>query len=323
VRTQVGALQETAKFDLAIIGDCNPDLILTGEGVEPAFGQAEHLVDGMSFTIGGSAGIMATGAARLGLRTALFSLLGQDAFADYMLGALDERGVDTRGCVIDPAKKTGLTVVLSKGDDRAILTYAGTIEDFDPSNIDLAMVLNARHIHVTSFFLQKHLAPKVPWLFREARGAGATTSLDPNWDPSGRWDSNINDALAEADLFFPNEVEVARIAGLENVPAAAVALAARGPIVVVKRGARGALVAAPDGIFEMTTPASAGDALDTTGAGDSFDAGFLAGYLEGRSYEAATQLACACGSLSVRALGGVDAQPTMEEAMAAQSSWSS
>jgi sugar/nucleoside kinase (ribokinase family) len=317
-----GVAGRAGEIDLAVLGDCNPDVILSGRDVVPAFGQAEQLVEDMTLAIGGSAGIMAAGAARLGLRTALFAVVGRDAFADFMLQALGERGVDTHGCVANPTKRTGLTVVLSKTEDRAILTYTGTMEDLAVSRLDLARVLGARHIHVTSFFLQTRLAPEVPALFRRARAAGATTSIDPNWDPSGRWAGGIHEALAEANFFFPNEEEASRISGVEDVPAAGQALAAMGPAVVVKRGADGALVAFRDEVFAVGTPVSGVEVADTTGAGDSFDAGFLAGYIGGRSLEAAARLGCVCGSLSVRAIGGVDAQPTMEEAVGAEASGS-
>jgi sugar/nucleoside kinase (ribokinase family) len=205
-------------------------------------------------------------------------------------------------------------VVLSKPDDRAILTYTGTMEDLQLSRLDLGRVLGARHVHVTSYFLQTRLVPEVPQLFRRARAAGVTTSIDPNWDPSGRWDGGIDEAVAEAGFFFPNEEEAMRIARVGDVRAAAEALAAMGPAVVVKRGPAGALVATHDEVFSVGTPVSSGEVADTTGAGDSFDAGFLAGYLRGLSLESAARLGCACGSLSVRALGGVAAQPSMEEA---------
>ena len=106
-----------ADLDLLVVGEINPDLILRGEDVAPAFGQAEKLVDAATLTIGASSAIMACGAARLGLRTAFVGLVGDDEFGRFMLHALQERGVDTTGCVIDPAQHTGMSVILSQPHD--------------------------------------------------------------------------------------------------------------------------------------------------------------------------------------------------------------
>src|SRR5438552_657120 len=106
-----------ADFDVLVLGDCNPDLILSGGDVEPAFGQVEKLVDSASLAVGGSGAIFACGAARLGLRTAFAAVIGDDVFGRFMLTALGERGVDTSGVLVDAHRPTGVTVVLSKGED--------------------------------------------------------------------------------------------------------------------------------------------------------------------------------------------------------------
>jgi sugar/nucleoside kinase (ribokinase family) len=95
-----------ADFDLLVLGDANPDLILVGD-VEVAFGQAEKLVERHHVVVGGSGAIMACGAARLGLRTAFAGVVGDDAFGRFMIAALAERGVDTHGVRVDPGRPTG------------------------------------------------------------------------------------------------------------------------------------------------------------------------------------------------------------------------
>ncbi|MFZ0043230.1 MAG: sugar kinase, partial [Solirubrobacteraceae bacterium] len=278
-------------LDLLVLGDCNPDLVLSGEDVVPAFGQVERLVDNAELTIGGSAGIMACGAARLGLRTALVGVVGDDLFGRFMLQALAQRGVDTRGIVVDAEARTGLTVVLSRSEDRAILTFPGTISTLPGDGVDTGMIDAARHLHVASFFLQPALAPALPELFARAHTAGATTSIDPNWDPAERWDGGLLDLLPATDVFLPNAEEALRISNRLDAEDAARALAARGPLVVVKRGAEGALATRateePVRIQALPTP----EPVDTIGAGDSFDAGFLTALLEGRSVKRALALA--------------------------------
>ena len=299
-------------FDLLVLGDLNPDLVLRGAAVEPAFGQVERLVDDADLVIGGSGAIMACGAARLGLRTAIAGVVGDDPFGRFMLDALAERDVDTSGVVVDPAQRTGLTVVLSKREgDRAMLTFQGAISALTASAVDPQ---RARHVHVASLYLQTALAPGLPDVFRDARAAGATTSIDPNWDPTERWDGGLRDLLPLTDLFLPNAEEATRIAGEADPAQAARGLAADGPLVAVKLGPEGALGAHGDELLHVAAPAGV-EAVDSTGAGDSFDAGVVAGLLQGWPPERMLALGCACGALSTRGVGGTSAQPTLQEAL--------
>ena len=304
-------------FDVVVLGDCNPDLVLSGDDVVPQFGQVERLVDGAELTIGGSGGIMAAGAARLGLRTALVGTIGDDLFGSFMRDALAQRGVDTGAIVVDASACTGLTVILSRPGDRAILTFPGSIAALSAEGAISDLITRTRHVHVASYFLQTSLVPGLATLFQQARHAGATTSVDPNWDPSERWDGGLREVLAVTDLFLPNAEEATRIAGRHDPADAARSLARVGPVVAVKLGAEGALAASADG--ELVRAASPADTepVDTVGAGDSFDAGVLAGLLSGSNIERALALGCACGALSTRAVGGTTAQPTLEEALAA------
>jgi sugar/nucleoside kinase (ribokinase family) len=301
------------RVDLLVLGDTNPDLVLMGD-VEPAFGQAERLVDEAQLTVGGSGAILACGAARLGLRVAFCGVVGDDLFGRFMRDELDGRGVDVRGLVVDESRRTGLTVVLARPHDRAILTYEGAIGELRVDRIDPELLAAARHVHVSSYYLQRALAPDLPALFEGVRGRNATTSLDPNWDPSERWGGGLRELLPHTDVFLPNATEATRIARVASVDEAATSLSALAGLVVVKAGHDGA-VAARDGRF-VRVPAPSVDAMDTTGAGDGFDAGFLASWLAGDDLERALAIANACGALSTRAVGGVTAQPTIDEALA-------
>jgi sugar/nucleoside kinase (ribokinase family) len=290
-------------FDLLVVGDCNPDLLLLGGDIVPEFGQREKLVDTARLVVGGSAAIAACGAARLGLDTAFVGAVGRDLFGTFMLDALADRGVDVSGCGADPDRPTGITVALVGGADRAMLTAPGAIPLLTAAAVDRDLLRASRHLHVASFHLLHGLRPGLEALVDEAHGAGLTVSLDPQGDPGGG-DTALLSRLAErVDVLFVNEQEDA-------------ALDAAGcPLVVVKRGARGALARTPQGIVEAAAPQV--EVVDATGAGDSFDAGFLAARLAGEGVAAALALACACGALSTRALGGTSAQATMAEARGA------
>jgi sugar/nucleoside kinase (ribokinase family) len=310
------AVQDT-DIDLLVLGDCNPDLILRGGAVEPAFGQAERLIDSADLTIGGSGAITACAAARLGLRTAIAGVLGDDEFGRFMVDALRERGVETTGLVVDTRARTGLSVILSRDQDRAILTFPGAIAALEIGAIDPALLARARHVHVSSFFLQTALTPGLGPVLGEVRRRGGTTSIDPNWDPSERWDGGLLELLEEVDVLLPNAVEAVRIADGVDPFEAAQRLAALGPLVAVKLGADGALAArAGADLVNVRAPVVAA-ALDAVGAGDSFDAGVLAALLDGQPVERALALGCVCGALSTRAVGGTAAQPTLAEALEA------
>ena len=286
-------------FDLVVVGDCNPDLVITGSDVTPAFGQAEKLVDNMSLMIGGSAAITAVAAARLGLRVALIAAVGDDPAGDLMLSLLEGQGVDTRAVLVRPELPTGMTAVLSAGADRAILTAVGAMTSLSAADVP---PLQARHLHVSSYFLlERSLGPGLADLLAAARGRGLTTSLDTNYDPAGRWgDRFLRAALAETDVFLPNEVEALGISGEPDVAKAAAALCGMGVrSLVTKLGARGALCGTGP---LVSVPAV--EPADTTGAGDCFNAGLIAGLLDGLELPSAVALGCAVGALSTAAVGG-------------------
>jgi sugar/nucleoside kinase (ribokinase family) len=304
-------------LDLLVVGDANPDLVLSGGDVVPGFGQREQLVERAGLTIGGSAAITACAAARLGLRTALVAAVGDDVFGRWMLEVLAERGVEVGGCVMRADLDTGLTVILARGDDRAVLTAPGAIGALREAQVDRDRLRAARHVHLGSLYLQPGLAAGAPRLAREARAAGATTSADTNWDPSERWAPlPVLDAV---DLLVPNEQEALALSGSRDgdLEGALERLSSGGRTVAVTLGAEGAVARA--GGDTVRAPAVAVDVVDTTGAGDTFTAGLIAGRLRGLPDAEALRLACACGSLSTRAPGGTGSQPTLEEALAAAS----
>ena len=298
-------------YDILVLGEINVDLILTGDA-RPVFGQAERVVDDATLTMGGSGIIFACGAARLGLRTAYCGVVGDDLFGRYMLDSLQQRGVDTCGVHVAADQKTGLTVVLHDGGDRALLTHLGAISALRADMVDRTLLARAGHVHVSTYFLQHALQPGLAALLAEARRGGATVSMDTNWDPEEKWNHGLAEALAQTDIFLPNEQEALAISRRPALDDALDALAAAIPTVAVKLGADGARCR--QGPVHLADPGFPVDVVDATGAGDSFDAGFVFGYIQGWSLADTLALACACGALSTRAAGGTQAQPTLDEA---------
>ncbi|HSJ49978.1 MAG TPA: PfkB family carbohydrate kinase [Actinomycetota bacterium] len=303
-----------AEFDLLVLGDAKPDLILTGAD-EIVFGVGERVIDEARLTLGGSGAICACGAAALGLRVAFAGVIGDDEYGAFVAGALAARGVDTTGIRIDPQVPTGVSVVLKRGDQEAVLTSRGTVGTFSADDVDPAALASARHVHVASYFLQEALRPSLGRLFASAHAAGGSTSVDPNRDYSGDWDGGLFDLLPSSDVLFANSSEIREITGVDDVDVAAEALAERGTVVAVKFLQGGGLAVWGDEM--VRSEAIPTTVVDTTGAGASFAAGFIAGRLEGLSLDRCLALAVSCASLSTRAVGGTASQPTMEEALGA------
>jgi ribokinase len=297
-------------MDVLVVGDANPDLVLRGD-VRPRFGQAEQLLSGADLVLGGSAAITASGCARLGLDTALLTAIGDDVFGEITRQRLQERGVEVLLPRAVNGVPTGLSVILApEGDERAILTLPGTIPTLRPEDVTDSQLAAARHVHVASLYLQPQLAAGLADVFRRAHALGVGTSLDTNWDPDEKWES-ITQILAHTDVFLPNTAELRAVTGEHDLGMAAEGLVRAGTTVVLKNGAEGARAWWPGG--ECAAPGRDVQVVDTTGAGDSFNAGFLAGRLAGLPTAEAVAWAAAAGSLSTRAPGGTAAQATREE----------
>jgi len=298
-------------YDILVVGELNVDIILTGD-VEPEFGQVEKLVDDFAVCAGSSAGIFAASAARMGLRVLFGSKVGDDLFGHFMLSELERVGVETHFVKVDPTIKTGASVALSRGQDRAILTYLGSIAEININDVDPSWYTMARHLHIASPFLLRGLRPAMPEMMRLAKKAGMTVSLDTNWDPEEKWE--LEGFFDHVDIFLPNEQELLAITRENELERAIEVMAARVPLLVVKRGEKGAL--AVRGEAREQVPAFPVQVVDAVGAGDSFDGGFLAGWLRTKSLRDSLLLGAACGALTTRQFGGFNGQPTWEEAWA-------
>ncbi len=305
--------------DVLVVGDANPDLILRGD-VVPRFDQAEQLLSEADVVLGGSAAIMAHGLARLGRSVQLVASTGADAFGYLVARMLAEAGVQSADMVRDPRVRTGVTVVLSTPADRAVLTFAGAIPALTVEQagtaLEHAIRDGVRHVHAASFFLLPQLAAGLPDLFARAKAAGLSTSLDTNYDPAQAW-SGVDEVLPHLDLLFPNRAEVLALADhlagdAQDLEPAARLLAARGPTVVVKDGADGAVRVGPDGSVLREAGRSVVP-VDTTGAGDTFDAAYVDSFLRDLDPAECLRRACLAGALSTNAVGGTAAQPHLDQ----------
>ncbi len=295
------------RFDVTIAGELNLDLILYGLPAELPT-ERELLASGMMLTLGSSSAIVAHNLASLGSQVGFQSLIGRDSLGQVALERLAQSGVDvsTVSHTAD-SLSTGITVILQRGKERNILTYLGTIAKLAFENLDLEYLTDSRHFHLSSYYLQAGLRPHVAELFRRLKSAGLTISLDTNDDPEDLWGGGLLQILKYVDIFLPNQREACKITGVDNAEAASAKLAEIVPLVVVKLGANGAVARRGRGRDRIESPALRIDAVDSVGAGDSFDAGFLHSYLKGLSLPECLAAANAAGALSTTRAGGTEA----------------
>ncbi len=293
-----------ANFDVTIAGELNLDLILYGlpEKLSP---ERELLASEMSITLGSSSAIVAHNLAALGNRVGFVSCVGDDQFGQTALRRLRLAGVDVSKALKKASAKTGLTVILQRDGWRNILTYPGSMSDLRLEDLDFGYLSSSRHFHLSSFYLQRNLRPRVPELLKRLKGAGLTTSLDCNDDPADLWENDLVQALRHVDVFIPNASEAMRITAQNNLEDAVETLAKLVPVLVVKLGAKGAL--ARRGAEQHSSPALKVDVVDPVGAGDSFDAGFLHQFIRGADLETCLNAGNLAGALSTTRAGGTEA----------------
>ncbi len=293
------------RFDVTIAGELNLDLILYGLPAEmPA--ERELLAEQMVLTLGSSSAIVAHNLACLGSRVGFQSRIGDDQLGQIALERLERIGVDiSRVRRIPFPTQTGMTVILQRHRERNILTYPGSIAELTLADLDLEYLGDSRHLHLSSFYLQKGLRPEVGKLFRELKAAGLTISLDTNDDPDDLWQGGLQDLFAYVDVFLPNAREACKIVQTHDLERAVSRLAELIPLVVVKLGPDGAM--AQRGKQRVVSPAVRVTAVDPVGAGDSFDAGFLHQFLEGADLATCLAAGNLAGALSTTAPGGTEA----------------
>jgi sugar/nucleoside kinase (ribokinase family) len=292
-------------FDVLVVGELNVDLILDRMATLPEMGQ-EILARQMTLTLGSSSAIFASNLRCLGPSVAFLGKVGADLFGHFVGERLRIGRVDTSHVLVDEERSTGATVVLNRGEDRAMVTYPGAMEDLTLEDLTPERLASARHLHFSSVFLQPGLRRSAAALFRRAKEAGMTTSFDPQWDPAGTWDLDLGEILPHVDVFLPNEAEILRLTGKSDVSSALAALGQRARVVAVKQGSRGATVAASGEI--VSRPAFLNrQVVDAIGAGDSFDAGFVSRFIQGDSLLRCLSFGNLMGAVSTTAAGGTGA----------------
>ncbi|MER7079969.1 Sugar or nucleoside kinase, ribokinase family [Saccharopolyspora kobensis] len=278
---------------ITVVGNVNLDVLVAGAAELPPPG-TEQIVPSIVLRPGGSAANTAVVLAQLGRSTVLAGRVGDDGTARLLAEQLDIPGL--RLDLVRADAPTGVTVAAeAPGRDRSFLSALGAMAEFDAEAVP-AESLSAKFVLLSGYFLLPALrGDSARDLLAKARRAGARTALDTGWDPAG-WSATtraeVLELLREVDVFLPNEDELRALHGVDcaDEEAARGIADETGAIVVVKRGALGALVAQP-GQEPITCPAPEVRVRDSTGAGDAFNAGLLHRLADGVQLADATDYA--------------------------------
>ncbi len=295
-----------------VIGELNADLIVTGLPRLPTLGE-ELTCDGFERRMGSSSAIFAVNLANLGVQVDFLGVVGHDDTGRFVVQQVANGSVGTENVIWRDGVQTGITISLSFAHERAMITYPGSIENLTLDDIDLDLLSEYDHLHVASYFLQRGLQPGLKELFKRALVDDLTVSFDPGWDPQASWGEELFEILQYTTVFLPNESEALALSGAADVETALRRLQRRVPFTVAKLGMKGAAALDAEGSF-ISAPAYQVNVADTTGAGDSFDAGFVYAYLfENYPLHDALQFANARGALAVTRVGGTVPAPSASE----------
>ena len=298
-------------YDIAAIGELNVDIILNRIDGEPEVGKEKFAKD-MIVTLGSSTAIFAANAAALGSRVCFVGMIGKDAFGSLVRSSLEAKGVDTRYLIEGPTP-TGATICMSYGEDRANLTYQGAMDVMGYHDIDPAVFDNARHIHLSSLFMQSGLLRDIDLLLDKAVEKGITVSLDTQWDPAETWNLDYKAVLPKITLFLPNEKELQALTGAADLESAiAAVLPYLGRAMLVKCGSKGSLLVYKDGSMKLLPAFLNTEVVDAIGAGDSFNSGFVSAFVKGLPLEDCQQTGNLTGAVNTTAAGGTGAFTSLE-----------
>lgn len=299
------------QFDVLVVGELNVDIILNGIESLPAIG-TEILAAEMAVTLGSSSAIFASNISTLGVRTAFLGKIGNDDFGEAVLQSLQQKTVDTNAIIQSSTKKTGATIVLNYDDDRAMVTYPGAMEDLDVSEVKDHHLESARHLHVSSVFLQPNIQKEVVPLFTRAKQKGLTTSLDVQWDPAEKWGINWEKLLPLVDVFLPNIQELFAITKKNTTNEAIEILKPFSNTLAIKMGKEGSLGIQGEKRIQYA-PFLNDRVVDAIGAGDSFNAGFIRAFLQGKPLKECLRFGNICGAVNTTAPGGTGAFSSLDE----------
>lgn len=298
------------EFDVLVIGELNVDLILNNIAAFPTIGK-EVMAQDLTQTLGSSSAIFANNLSMLGPKVSFLGKIGVDNFADLVTSSLKRGNVDLSNIITTPDFSTGLTVALNYGNDRAMVTYQGAMNELRNSDISDEALNSASHMHLSSIFFQEGLVPDVITLFKRAKAAGMTTSFDPQWDPSEKWAIDLQELLPLVDVFLPNEVELCGFTSSSSIEEGLEKIKPYCNFVVVKNGVKGSVIWDKNTL--TTQKAFLNDNIkDAIGAGDSFNSGFISKFIKGKPLVECAEFGSVTGAINTTESGGTAAFRTID-----------
>lgn len=298
---------------LLVIGELNMDLILNGTPSFPELGK-EKIADDFDLTLGSSSAIFAGNIARLGVTTGFCGMVGKDSFGETIIDSLQDFSIDTSNITVSPNHKTGLTAIIRHNNDRAMVTYPGAMEHFSLKDIPGQAFVGKQHLHISSLFLQPNIQKDLFEIIGKAKDHGLTISIDPQWDPQEEWKLDFKKLVGRIDFFLPNENEFLNIAEAETISEAIQKFQPHlsDGAIIIKQGTKGATCVTAQKVRQVSGYLNE-DPVDTVGAGDSFNAGFIYRFLQGDAIDRCIQFGNITGAVSTTASGGTAAIQSLDE----------
>ena len=297
--------------DVLVVGELNVDIILNHIDGFPEVGK-EILAKQMTVTLGSSSAIFASNLSSLGAKVAFLGKIGNDQFADLIETSLKKKGVETDFIIRSKEYQTGSTIVMNYDMDRANVTYPGAMDHLSAKEVRDDILTEAKHLHVSSIFMQPALKGGLKDLFKRAKEFGLTTSMDPQWDPSEQWNIDLEALLPYVDVFMPNRTELLHLTRTKSVKDGINALKAFANVIVVKDGTNGAALFR-NGNIERQPAFLNSEAIDAIGAGDSFDAGFIFKYIQNLPLDECLKFGNLTGAINTTEAGGTTAFESIEK----------
>jgi sugar/nucleoside kinase (ribokinase family) len=303
-------------FDVVCIGIIVADVLAKTVDNLPDKGKLAR-VDSIELFTGGCAVNSAIAMARLGINTALIGKAGNDGFGNFISESLKKENVDIQGLVTDNQCSTSASVVtVDSTGERSFLHSIGANGEFTAEDINLDIINNSKIVFVAGTMLMpKFDGKQCAGILRYAKESGCITALDTAWDSTGRWMEVLEPCMEHIDIFMPSLEEAIMLSGEKEPEKIADAFLSMGvKLAVIKLGKDGCYIKS-DKEQHLIPTYTQYKAVDTTGAGDSFAAGFLTGYSKGWSLYQCGVLANAVGTHCVMSAGASTGIKSFEETM--------
>lgn len=290
------------KKKLLVVGELNVDLILDDIEGFPKIGE-EIVANRMAMVLGSSSAIFASNISNLGIDTSFCGMVGKDYFGEFIATQLKAKGVDCTHLRKLENIKTGITVVMNYDQDRANVTYCGAMEELRIQDIPWDELHQFDHLHFSNLFLQKNIRNDIVGLFKKAKEAGLTTSLDLQTDPEGLFEFDYKAALPFVDIFLPNKAELLGVTKVGTIDKALEIIKPYAQTVALKMGEEGSMLF-HKGKQTFLSGYANHKFVDAIGAGDSFNSGFISKFLLGEKMEDCLRFGNLIGAINTTSAGG-------------------